>query len=80
MLAIALYIDWYTKDITGQERLDIETRWFDKWKAKLGEPARTLRQIMQTYYENYNIMPDNLDQALDWDCWLTCSPDHLDEE
>jgi hypothetical protein len=41
MLAIALYIDRYTKDITENARSAIESRWIDKWKAKLGQPART---------------------------------------
>jgi hypothetical protein len=30
MLAIALYIDRYTKDISATERSTIESRWLDK--------------------------------------------------
>jgi hypothetical protein len=72
MLAIALYIDRYIKDTTDQDRSAIESRWVEKWNAKLGQPARTPRQIMRTYCDNYNITPDNLDWAMDWDCWPEC--------
>lgn len=80
MLAIALYIDRYVKDITNNERANIESRWIDKWKAKLGQPARTPRQVMQTYCDNFNITPDDLDQAMDWDCWPDCDHDDPDHE
>ncbi len=72
MLAIALYIDRYIKDTTDQDRSAIESRWIEKWNAKLGQPARTPRQIMRTYCDNFNITPDNLDRAMDWDCWPEC--------
>ena len=80
MLAIALYIDRYIKDIGDDERSKVETRWLDRWKAKLGQPARTPRQVMRTYCENYNITPDNLDCALDWECWPDCDPTDSDLE
>ena len=72
MLAIALYIDRYIKDSSDQDRSAIESRWVEKWNAKLGQPARTPRQIMRTYCDNYNITPDNLDRAMDWECWPEC--------
>jgi hypothetical protein len=80
MLAIALYIDRYIKDIGDDERSKVESRWLDRWKAKLGQPARTPRQVMRTYCENYNITPDNLDCALDWECWPDCDPTDSDLE
>ena len=80
MLAIALYIDRYTKDISDSERSAIETRWLDRWKSKLGQPARTPRQVMRTFCDNYNITPDHLDCALDWDCWPDCDPTDSDNE
>jgi hypothetical protein len=71
MLAIALYIDRYTKDIYATNCSTIESCWLDKYMAKLGQPGRTPRQIMRTFCDNYNITTDHLDQALDWDCSLT---------
>ena len=80
MLAIALYINRYLKDVTDSERSAIESRWIEKYKEKLGQPARTPRQIMQTYCDNYNITPDYLDQAMDWDCWPDQVHDISDDE
>ncbi len=80
VLAIALYINRYIKDVTDSERLAIESRWIEKWKEKLGQPARTPRQIMQTYCDNYNITPYYLDQAMDWDCWPDDDHDNSDNE
>ena len=80
MLAIALYIDRYTKDISTTECFTIKSCSLDKYKAKLGQPGRTPRQIMRTYCNNYNITPDHLDQAMDWECWPDLDPDDLSIE
>ncbi len=80
MLAIALYIDRYTKDLTDATRANIESKWLGRWKDKLGQPARTPHQVMKTYCENFNISTNHLDQAMDWDCWPLTDPepDELD--
>jgi hypothetical protein len=80
MLAIALYINRYTKDISADDRSAIESCWLEKYKAKLGQPARTPRQVMHTYCDNYNIIPDHLDQAMDWECWPDLTQDDLNLE
>jgi hypothetical protein len=41
MVAIALYIDQYTKDISDTDRSTIESCWLDKYMAKLSQPGRT---------------------------------------
>jgi hypothetical protein len=70
MLAIALFIDRYTnKDMSKTDKTDIEHRWLARWKDKLGMPTRTPRQVMRTYCNSYNITPEFLDHAMDWDCW-----------
>jgi hypothetical protein len=69
MLAIALFIDRHTKEMSNHEKTDLENRWLGRWKEKLGMPARTPQQVMHTYCEAFNITPDFLDQAMDWDCW-----------
>jgi hypothetical protein len=35
---------------------------------------------MQTYCDNFNITPDHLNQALDWDCWPDLASDDFDTE
>ena len=81
MLAVALFVDRYTKaSLTESERSDIENRWLTRWKERLGQPARTPRQVMRSYCENMNITPDTLDLAMDWECWPESDVDLLTEE
>ena len=77
MLAITLYINRYTKNISATDRSTIESCWLNKYRAKLGQPSRTPHQIMGTFCDNYNITPDHLDQAMDWEC---SDPDELSIE
>jgi hypothetical protein len=77
MLAVALFVDRYTKaDLSAADRSDIEQRWLSCWKEELRRPARMPRQVMRTYCETYNISEDNVDQAMDWECW----PAEYDEQ
>jgi hypothetical protein len=70
MLAIALYLERYTKkELSDVDRSKIKQQWLGKWEEKLGRPACTPRQIMQTYCENFNVTPDAVDTAMDWDSW-----------
>jgi hypothetical protein len=77
MLAVALFVDRYTKaDLSAADRSDIEQNWLSHWKEKLRHPARTPRQVMRTYCKTYNISKDDVDQAMDWECW----PAEYDEQ
>jgi hypothetical protein len=70
MLAIALFINRYTKkELSKTDWTDIEHKWLGCWKEKLGMPAHTPRQVMQTYCDSNNITPEFLNLAMDWDCW-----------
>ena len=70
MLAIALFVDRYTKaSLSESDRSEIENKWLTRWRERLGQPARTPRQVMRFYCEHMNITPDMLDRAMDWDCW-----------
>jgi hypothetical protein len=70
MFALALFVDCYTKaSLMESARSDIETRWLNRWKERLGQPAQTPRQVMRSYCDTMNITPDTLDRAKDWDCW-----------
>ncbi len=76
MLAVALLVDRYTKaDLTDVERSAIEQKWLACWKDKLGHPAWTPRQVMRTYWETHNISPEDVDLAMDWECWPEDSDD-----
>jgi hypothetical protein len=78
MLAIALFIERYTKKEMSKSKIsDLEHKWLGRWKEKLGMPARTPHQVMQIYCDMNNITPEFLDLAMDWECWP--ESDHADE-
>jgi hypothetical protein len=80
MLAVALFMDCYTKaNLLDTERSKIEQDWLARWKEELGRPGWMPRQVMWTYCEMHNISPDDLDNAMNWDCWLE-EADDLDLE
>jgi hypothetical protein len=69
MLLVALFVDHHIKkEMTETQRHSIEEKWLARWKDKLGV-TRTPRQIMQAFCNHHDITPDNLDLAMDWDCW-----------
>ena len=75
MLAIALFIDRYTKqDLNPSDKDRLEQQWLTRWKDKLGMPARTPRQVMRTYCDINNITEDFLAEAMDWECWPESEP------
>ncbi len=70
MIAIALFIDRYTKrELSASDKDALEQQWLKRWKEKLGMPARTPRQIMRTFCDAQNITEELLDQGMDWECW-----------
>jgi hypothetical protein len=80
MLAMALFLEGYRKDLSKTDRSAIETKWISRWKECLGHPAHTPRQIMKTYCKETNVTPDSLDLAMDWDCWPETDTTTNDEE
>jgi hypothetical protein len=70
ILAVALFANRYVKkDMSELQHRSIEETWLARWKNKLGSPTRLPCQVMRTYCKNYDITPDNLNLALDWECW-----------
>jgi hypothetical protein len=69
MLAIALFLEKYTRSIAHADRDKIETAWLQRWKDKLGNPSFMPRKVMKTYLEYMDISAEILDAQMDWDCW-----------
>ncbi len=69
MLALTLFT------LSDAERNSIESKWLTWWKERLGQPARTPRQVMHTYCDAMNITAETLDLAMDWDCWPESATD-----
>jgi hypothetical protein len=69
MLAVALFVDRHIKkEMTETQCHSIEEKWLARRKDKVGV-TRTPRQVMRAYCNHHDITPDNLDLAMDWDCW-----------
>ncbi len=64
MLAIALFLDRYTSDMSEADWSQLESKWLSRWKDKIGQPAQTPRQVMRTYCDMLNITPEHLDLAM----------------
>jgi hypothetical protein len=79
MLALALFIERHKTSLSNVERNEIESKWIARWKERLGQPARTPRQVMRTYCDAMNITEDTLDLAMDWECWPESDVDLTDE-
>jgi hypothetical protein len=69
MLALALFIECHKQSLSDSERNEIESKWLARWKERLGQPARTPRQVMHTYCNVMNITTNTLNLAMDWECW-----------
>jgi hypothetical protein len=79
MLALALFIERHKQSLSDTERNEIESKWIVRWKERLGQPARTPRQVMHTYCDVMNITPDTLNLAMDWECWPELESNLADE-
>ena len=72
MLAMALFLERYIKTSMSEVEKDkLEPAWMQRWQERLGNPSRLPWKVMLTYLEDMDIMPDILDDQMDWDCWPT---------
>ena len=69
VLAIALFIEKYKRDIPADVKDKIEADWIVRWKGSLGNPSRKPRRVMRAYIDLLDISIDNLDDAMCWECW-----------
>ena len=70
MLAIALFLEKYSKSLKTADRDKIEMAWLQRWTDRLGNPTRLPRKVMKAYLDDMDISEDVLDDQMDWDCWL----------
>jgi hypothetical protein len=69
MLAMALFLEKYSKSMTAVDRDKIETAWLQRWKDTLGNPSRLPRKVMRAYLDYMDISAEVLDEQMDWECW-----------
>jgi hypothetical protein len=65
MLAFALFVEHHKKQLSESEKLAIKENWIAHWKDKVGQPARTLCQVMWAYCNNLYISVNHLVDAMD---------------
>jgi hypothetical protein len=69
MLAIALFIKKYKRNISNKEKDKLEHNWLKRWCGALGNPSKTPCRIMRAYIDYLGISVDALDSQICWDCW-----------
>ena len=69
VLAIALFIEKYKRDLSDEVKDKIESEWLARWRSAVGNPNRNLRRVMKTYLDLLDITVDDLDDQMRWDCW-----------
>ncbi len=69
ILAIALFIEKYKKDLSADVKDRIESDWIARWRGSLGNPNRKPRRVMKAYLDLMDMTMDDLDDQMCWDCW-----------
>ncbi len=68
VLAIALFIEKYKRDIPEEMKDKIQSDWLARWKGLLGNPSKKPRRVMKAYIDLLDISVDKLDDAMCWEC------------
>jgi hypothetical protein len=69
VLAIALFIEKYKQDIPDNMKDKIESDWLARWKGSIENTSRKPRRVMKAYIDLLDILVNNLDDAMCWECW-----------
>ncbi len=69
VLAIALFIEKYKRDLLEDVKDKIESEWVAHWRSAIRNPKWNPRQVMKTYLDLLDITVDDLDKQMCWDCW-----------
>ena len=69
VLAIALFIKKYKRDLSDDVKDRIETDWVVRWHSAISNPTKKPRRVMKTYLDLLDITVDDLDNQMCWDCW-----------
>ncbi len=78
MLAIALFIEKYKRNMDANSKDKMESDWLQRWHGALGAGAKPPRCIMKAYVNLLDIMFNDLDEQICWECWPDGDPGDLD--
>ncbi len=69
VLAIALFIEKYKRDLSDDVKDRIESDWVARWRLAIGNLKKNPRRVMKTYLDLLDITVDDLNEKMCWDCW-----------
>jgi hypothetical protein len=69
VLAIALFIEKYKRELSDDVKDRIESDWVARWRSAIRNPKKNPRWVMKTYLDLLDITVDDLDEQMCWDCW-----------
>jgi hypothetical protein len=69
MLAMAIFLDKYKKDISDDMKDKLESDWVQRWQGKLSNPSWKPRRVMKVYINLLDILVDTLDAEMCRQCW-----------
>ena len=69
VLAIALFIEKYKRDLSDDAKDRIESGWIERWRLAVGNPSKKPRRVMKAYLDLLDLTVDDLDDQMCWECW-----------
>jgi hypothetical protein len=69
MLAMAIFLEKYKQEMSDDMKNKVEMEWLARWKGDLGNPSRKPRRIMKAYLDLLDMLVDDLDDQMCWECW-----------
>jgi hypothetical protein len=70
MLSQAFFLEKYMKHLLNNATKErVEMAWLNCWRSPFGKPSRTPQTAMQVYLDSMDMMVEDLNGQLCWDCW-----------
>jgi hypothetical protein len=69
MLAMAIFLEKYKRDMPEDMKDKVELAWLERWKGSLGNPSRMPRWVMKAYLDLLDTSLDEVDEQMCWECW-----------
>ena len=69
VLAIALFIEKYKRELSNKAKDKIESAWVERWSSAVGNPTKKPRRTMKAYMDLLDLTVDDMDDQMCWDCW-----------
>jgi hypothetical protein len=68
VLAIALFIEKYKRDMDSESKDDLKQAWLSRWRKTGGKIGKKPRQVLRTYADLLDLTVNKVDDQFCWDC------------